>query len=314
MTFLQGLAQFALARSRPALGKAIALEMSKRVIAAILCILLANLPAVCAPPAGQHAGQVNALIPAATKNDQATKVKDDLAWNDLLRTATSGRVRAGLDDGSILSVGSNSELRVLQHDAASQQTSLEMNAGRLRSKVVKITQPNGKFEVHTPNAVIGVIGTDFYVEYGSNKTTVICYTGTVTVTPLGGAHASSNPSNAGNTVTLTAGQMVEVTTELPPGGYQSQPTPNDLQRASIDSTDVPDLPPPAVARGNASLALGIADGCFRRRGGWTNVRRGPWHHHCAGSDTPGNPVSSGHAAKAVSMRPGSKKPGIGRAA
>ena len=36
--------------------------------------------------------------------------------------------------------------------------------------------------------------------------------------------------------------MVEITTEMPPGGYQSQPTPGDLQRASIDSTDVPDLP------------------------------------------------------------------------
>ena len=143
--------------------------------------------------AGQRAGQINALIPAATKNEQATKAKDDLDWNDLLKTAASGRLRAGLDDGSILSVGSNSELRVLQHDAASQQTSLEMNAGRLRSKVVKITQPNGKFEVHTPNAVIGVIGTDFYVEYGGNKTTVICYTGAVTVTPLGGAHARTIP-------------------------------------------------------------------------------------------------------------------------
>src|SRR5206468_9264399 len=61
------------------------------------------------------------------------------------------------------------------------------------------------------------------------------------------AHASNNPSNAGNVVTLTPGQMVEVTTELPPGGYQSQPTQSDLQRASIDSTDVPDLPPPGVA-------------------------------------------------------------------
>ena len=36
--------------------------------------------------------------------------------------------------------------------------------------------------------------------------------------------------------------MVEVTTEVPPGGYQSQPTPGDVQRASIDSTNVPDLP------------------------------------------------------------------------
>jgi hypothetical protein len=223
----------------------------KSLIAAALCLLLSPLPAVCAPPAGgQRAGQINALIPAATKNEQATKAKDELDWNDLLKTAASGRVRAGLDDGSILSVGSNSELRVLQHDAASQQTSLEMNAGRLRSKVVKITQPNGKFEVHTPNAVIGVIGTDFYVEYGGNKTTVICYTGTVTVTPLSGAHAnnnSSNAANAGNAVTVAAGQMVEITTDVPPGGYQSQPTPGHAQRASMESTDVPNLPPPATA-------------------------------------------------------------------
>lgn len=224
------------------------MDTLKRLIAGVLCLLLSPLPAVCAPPAGgQRAGQINALIPAATRNEQPTKAKDELDWNDLLKTAASGRLRAGLDDGSILSVGSNSELRVLQHDAASQQTSLEMDAGRLRSKVVKITQPNGKFEVHTPNAVIGVIGTDFYVEYGGNKTTVICYTGVVTVTPLGNAHASSNPSNASNAVTLTAGQMVEITTEVPPGGYQSQPTPGDLQRASISSTDVPDLPPPATA-------------------------------------------------------------------
>ena len=210
--------------------------------------MLSPLPAVCA--AGQRAGQINALIPAATKNEQATKAKDELDWNDLLKTAATGRVRAGLDDGSILSVGSNSELRVLQHDAASQQTSLEMTAGRLRSKVVKITQPNGKFEVHTPNAVIGVVGTDFYVAYDNNKTTVICYTGVVSVTPLGGAHATNNSSNAansGNAVTLTAGQMVEITSEIPPGGYQSQPTPGEVQRASMTSTDVPDLPPPAVA-------------------------------------------------------------------
>jgi ferric-dicitrate binding protein FerR (iron transport regulator) len=217
---------------------------------------MSSLPALGAPPAaGQRAGEIKALIPAATKNEQTTKAKDELDWNDLLKTAASGRVRAGLDDGSILSVGSNSELRVLQHDAASQQTSLEMNAGRLRSKVVKITQPNGKFEVHTPNAVIGVIGTDFYVEYGNNKTTVICYTGVVSVTPLNGAQAlnnTSNAANAGNAVTLTAGQMVEITTEVPPGGYQAQSTPHDVQNASIGSTDVPDMPLPAATAGVSS--------------------------------------------------------------
>lgn len=239
------------------------METLKCLIAGTLCLLLSPLPAVCA--AGQRAGQISALIPAATKNEQATKAKDELDWNDLLKTAASGRVRAGLDDGSILSVGSNSELRVLQHDAASQQTSLEMNAGRLRSKVVKITQPNGKFEVHTPNAVIGVVGTDFYVEYGNNKTIVVCYTGAVTVTPQGGAHASNNSSNAAtasNVVTLTAGQMVEITTEVPPAGFQSQPTPGDLQRASMDSTNVPDLPAAAAAGATSAWHWPLILGAF----------------------------------------------------
>src|ERR1019366_9038651 len=118
-------------------------------------------------PATEHAGEIDALIPAAMRNGQTAKVKDDLQWSDLLKTEHNGRVRAGLTDGS------------------SQQTSLEMNFGKVRSQVTKITKPGGKFEMKTPNAVIGVIGTDFYVGFESNRTTVICYQGQVSVTPIG---------------------------------------------------------------------------------------------------------------------------------
>ena len=59
--------------------------MLKRLVAGALCLLLSPLPGICA--AGQRAGQINALIPAATKNDHVTKVKDELDWNDLLKTA-----------------------------------------------------------------------------------------------------------------------------------------------------------------------------------------------------------------------------------
>ena len=160
------------------------MDQLRRVCSVFLCFLMLVLPAISAD---QQAGQINALIPAATRNAQPAKAKDALQWNDLLKTEQAGRMRAGLTDGSILSLGSNSELRVLQHDATSQQTSLEVGYGKLRSRAVKVTQPNGKFEVKTPNAVIGVIGTDFFVGYEANKTTVICYTGVVTVTPIGNA-------------------------------------------------------------------------------------------------------------------------------
>jgi hypothetical protein len=248
LTFLRCLPEFGQARKKHIWKKGISLASLKRLTSVLLCFLLSPLSVLAADV--QHAGQINALIPAATRNDKTTKVKDDLDWNDLLKTQQNGRVRAGLNDGSILSVGSNSELRVVQHDAASQQTSLEMSAGRLRSRVVKITQPNGKFEVRTPNAVIGVIGTDFYVKYANGKTTVVCYSGQVSVTALGGAQALQKDSSSGsgsNSVLVAAGQMVEITSEVPPGGFASHPTPLEEQQESIASTEVPDMPPPVTA-------------------------------------------------------------------
>src|SRR5271154_3739515 len=201
------------------------MNLFKRFTVIVLSSLLAALPAMPqSQTGGQAAGQINAMIPAATRNSQPAKAKEELNWNDLLQTQHSGRGRAGLKDGSILSLGSDSELRIVQHDSAAQQTSLEMDFGKVRSQVVKITRPGGKFEMKTPNAVIGVIGTDFYVGYAANKTTVICYQGQVTVSPLGNAKAMNNSgqANAGtNSIAVGAGQMVEITSELPPSGFQT---------------------------------------------------------------------------------------------
>ncbi|HKV03557.1 MAG TPA: FecR family protein [Candidatus Acidoferrales bacterium] len=214
------------------------------LIAGILCLAISPWAALCEPQASpQHAGQIDALIPAAKRNDQAAKVKEELDWNDLLKTERSGRVRAGLTDGSILSVGSNSELRVLQHDATSQQTSIEMTFGKVRSQVTKITKPGGKFEMKTPNAVIGVIGTDFYVGFAGNKTTVICYEGQVSVTPTGNVQVARNSgqaNSAANSITVAAGQMVEITTVIPPGGFLPTSAPPAVQQGTQLATDVPE--------------------------------------------------------------------------
>lgn len=232
-------------------------------IAGLLGLLMSPIPALCAPPeGGQPAGQIRAMIPSATHNAKAAKVNDNLEWNDLLKTEQKGRLRAGLTDGSILSLGSNSELRVVQHDAASQQTLLEMNLGKVRSKVVKVTQPNGKFEMKTPNAVIGVIGTDFYVSYDSNKTTVICYTGKVSVTPIGNAKVVNNSGESKqNQVLVGAGQMVVISSEIPPAGFEPQSTPPDVERASMQDTFLADALPPvrhAHLVRNVILGVGVA--------------------------------------------------------
>lgn len=94
-----------------------------------------------------------------------------------------------------------------------------------------------------------MVGTDFFVGYEANKTTVICYTGRVSVTPLGDAKVEKNSgqtSSAGNSIAVSAGQMVIISTEIPPGGFQSNSTPPELLQASMTDTNVPDGPPPAL--------------------------------------------------------------------
>jgi hypothetical protein len=78
----------------------------------------------------------------------------------------------------------------------------------LRSQVVKLTQPNSKFEVRTPTSVAGVIGTDFLMIVTADRTTVIVYSGVVQVTPLSGAGGAPNTSQS---VSVNPGQQVEVT-------------------------------------------------------------------------------------------------------
>lgn len=231
--------------------------MLRSLMATALSPLLVSL-LFAAPADNQTAGEVKALIPVAWRNAQPVHVNDSLQWNDLLKTAAEGRLRVGLTDGSILSLGSNSELKVVKSDRASQQTSIEVNYGKLRSKVVQITNPDGKFEVRTPNAVIGVIGTDFYVGYANNQTTVICYAGRLTVTPAAGAKVlkgSNAPAGATNAITLTTGQMVVIGFEIPPGGYQASSAPAPLMEASMLDTNVPDGSAPGIAESGPSAML-----------------------------------------------------------
>lgn len=239
----------------------VSMNLFRRHLVILLSFLICTTPVFSAPD-GTRAGEISAMIPAATLNSSPAKTKEELDWNDLLKTEHSGRVRASLADGSILSLGSDSELRIVKHDATSQQTSLEMNFGKVRSQVIKITAPGGKFEVKTPNAVIGVIGTDFYVAYEGNTTTVICYTGQVIATPLGNAQVQSNNGQgaSNNSVTVNPGQMVEITTNIPPDGFHVSQVPPSQAQNGILSTNVTEKEPkaPGPSHTGVWVALGFA--------------------------------------------------------
>ena len=162
------------------------------------------------PPAGTKAGSITALLPLANivrgpAKPPATLVAkkgDDVIWNDLVRTDKGGRARITLLDQSILSVGSQAELRIIKSDAKSQQTSLEVDYGRVRMEVTPITKQGGSFQVQTPTAVAGVIGTTFGVDSSIGSTTFLCISGTVMV--------GSNAPNTGGQVPCPAGTVAVV--------------------------------------------------------------------------------------------------------
>jgi hypothetical protein len=176
--------------------------------AALVCLLsfVLAIPfdAFAMPDAtGQRAGEVSRVIPAVSltrgAKSQTASAKTAVDWQDVLSTQANGRARVSLDDGSVLNVGSDSSVKVVKHDAGAQQTDLEVTVGKIRSQAQKIAQPNGKFEVHTPSGVAGVVGTDFYVGYDNNVMTVITFEGEVKVCNL-----------AGVCVVVKAGQITTV--------------------------------------------------------------------------------------------------------
>jgi hypothetical protein len=177
-------------------------------VAALACLLSALLAVPCetfAEPQtpGQRAGEVSRVIPAVSimRNSKSITAspKTAIDWQDVLNTQANARARVALDDGSVLNIGSDSSVHVIKHDAGAQQTDLEIGLGKMRTQAQKISAPGGKFEVHTPAGVAGVVGTDFYAAYENNIMTVMVFEGFVRVCNL-----------AGVCVLVKAGQMTTV--------------------------------------------------------------------------------------------------------
>lgn len=180
------------------------------------------------------AGKISARLPVdyVLRGRQTLEgVKDlPLLWGDIVKTERGGRVRIVLEDGSILNVGSQSQLRIEEHDSQAQRTGLQLAYGRMRASVVRIANPAvGSFSVRTNAAVAGVVGTDEYLEATDIVTTVIALGGgLVTVTSTDPRYPDPILLNPGEAATLVAGK---------PPGPKRQATTDELQNA-VQETEV----------------------------------------------------------------------------
>lgn len=195
----------------------------------------------------QRAGEVSRVIPAVSivrgGHSIAADTKAPVYWQDELNTLASGRARVSLDDGSILNLGSSSNLRVAKHDSGAQQTELAVGLGKIRIQAQKIARPNGKFEVRTPAGVAGVIGTDFYVGYEGDTMSVIVFEGRVKFCNL-----------AGRCVEVGSGEMSTVRQNDSSGPAAPAPATAAVTTNAISSTNVENFAQ-AVPAENAPLGM-----------------------------------------------------------
>ena len=193
---------------------------------AILVSISIVIPPDIAAQAGQKAGQISRAIPVVgiARGTQTldAPVKTLVDWGDVVKTGDGGRARVALDDGSLLNVGSSSSLTVTQHNAAAQQTQIELEYGRMRSEVVKQSKPNAKFEVHTPVGVAGVVGTDFFLGYLNGIFQLIVFEGHVKFCNLDGA-----------CVDVLAGQIATIRDGHQAPDQPSTATPSELTEATV---------------------------------------------------------------------------------
>src|ERR1700693_5563633 len=110
------------------------------VIAILICLLLA-VPTGISAQVAQSAGKITTVVPIVNVVRGAQQVSasasQQVFWGDVINTGHLARARIALNDGSIVSVGSDSNLTIAKHDAGQQQTDLELNYGRVRAKAAK---------------------------------------------------------------------------------------------------------------------------------------------------------------------------------
>jgi hypothetical protein len=133
--------------------------------------------------AAESAGKITAVLPIVNVVHGPQQIPAALSqqvyWGDVVNTGHLARARVALNDGSVLSVGSDSNLEITKHDAAEQQTELDLNYGRVRANAVKLVKPKANFQIRTPTGVAGVVGTDFEISTEGDDTRVVVFSGKV---------------------------------------------------------------------------------------------------------------------------------------
>ena len=160
---------------------------------------------------------------------------------DVINTSSDGGVKILMKDKTIVDIGASTLFKLdeyLQRNGGNRKAKIDLAFGKLRVSVTKKLQGDGKFEVKTKSATMGVRGTEFIVKEDlpdrlskndksssvdaakSQKTEITVVQGKVDVSTPPSASQGRDPASAAapKTVSLSAGTQLTTGAGVPAGG------------------------------------------------------------------------------------------------
>ena len=214
--------------------------MSLAMLGIFLCMISYS-RAYSAEPVGKFTGlegRVDILkegkLPATPAN-----MSGHVFLKDIIRTKSNSKAEITFNDNTVLRIAQRSRIDIGEYftDDDAGKGVIKLQRGLIRSvldknvsKRISLAPGANRFEVQTPNAVAGVRGTDFFISYDRNSTTVLLRDGEVCV---------SNVKNPDAVVCLPPGFIVTVSGEGLPGQIRKA---TDMELNIFDRETSPLIP------------------------------------------------------------------------
>ena len=160
-------------------------------------------------------GKVDVLRGGALPG-KPVSVNGEVFLKDIVRTKSSAKAEVLFRNNTVLRIAQRSRIDISEYfqNEANGKGIVKLQRGLLRANVdkgmsqrISVSPDANRFEIHTPNAVAGVRGTDFFVLYERNTTTVLLREGEVCV---------YNPKEPLKTVCMPPNYVITISGGNPP--------------------------------------------------------------------------------------------------
>lgn len=197
-----------------------------QVLLATLLLLPSTL--LAAPSAGVLTSKSGAVF-IKGREVRAAITNQNLYPGETLITGSDGSAKVLLRDDSLMDLGPGSSFKIDQFigdGSENRQASFTVLYGRLRALVTKALKSGSKFDVRTPDSVMGVRGTEFIVNIPRDGRSAT----RTEVTVVTGAVQLAMPRLGADSVSIPAGSQLVAAL-----GQTSLPQPTALSAAQLSS-------------------------------------------------------------------------------